>query len=658
MGYTDAKHIKELATLFDDIHALIAILKGKDHVLQYGNKLYFKSINQPESNIGLPIIEIIPELKEQGIIEILDTVFQTGTPYKIDQFRIELNIDGTGVLTEMYFSLAYNPIRNNEGVITGIFVHAVDITELVKAKLNAEQSREDLNNLILNAPVATAMYSGKEMIVELANDKMIALWGKDKNVTGKRLQEVLPELEDQPFLRLLDEVYETGITYHANEQKAILEVNNKLQPFWFNFSYKPMYDKNGKVYGILNMALDVTYQVEAKQKLAQAEEKLRSAIEVANLGTWEFDIKTGAIKLNKTLLDWRGIDQSQVITVENILENAFDEDEVLHQIHKALQPEANGIINVEYDIINLKTKEHRRLHSQGKTFYNEQNEPVLMAGITQDVTLQRLTEKELADKVAQKTADVANANNDLRQLNANLEQFVYVASHDLQEPLRKINIFSDMLLNSKAEISDEGKIYIEKIEKAAKRMSLLINDLLEFSRVSSKERIFVPTDLNKIINDIKVDYELLIKQKNATLDFANLPQIDAIPLQMNQLFYNLIGNALKFTKDDTASVIKITCNILNKEEVAALKLNSLYTYCSIKVIDNGIGFDQKYAAQIFEIFQRLHGKQEYAGTGIGLALAKKIADNHGGAISASSQPNNGATFNVILPINRKIFVEA
>ena len=276
-----------------------------------------------------------------------------------------------------------------------------------------------------------------------------------------------------------------------------------------------------------------------------------------------------------------------------------------------------------------------------------------MAGITYDITLQRNTENLMQEKIKLKTNELEIVNNDLMQLNANLEQFVYVASHDLQEPLRKINIFSGMLQNSSKTLDEESLIYINKIEKSAKRMSLLINDLLEFSRISSKERVFKPTDLNKIINDIKIDYELLIKQKNAIITISSLPVIEAIPLQMNQLFYNLIGNALKFTKQGGEAVrINIDCAMLANEEKEMLKLNQNYSYCKISVEDNGIGFEQKYANQIFEIFQRLHGKQEYEGTGIGLSLAKKIADNHGGIISVISEPDEGAIFTVILPITR------
>jgi len=652
MNVKSGESLIKMNELFDDVPALIAILKGKDYVFEYTNELYKKSIKQSRDIIGLSLREAIPELEGQGIFEILDDVYNNGSVFKISEYHVRIDVKGDGNVIDMYFNLFYKPIRDENNSINGIFVHATEISELVNSKLATEKTKDEFENIIVNAPVAISLFVGKDMIIELANEKMISLWGKDTSVINKKLTDALPELKDQPFLNLLENVYQTGKKYHASEQKAILEVNGKLLPFWFDFTYQPLFNKQGKVYGILNMALDVTYQVEAKKKLASAEEKLRSAIDVANLGTWELDPATGVVELNEKLIDWRGLKEEVNLTMEDLLQYDPDKEILLAQVKNALNFESNGVINIEYDNINPITGEQKRLHSHGRTFFNDANEPILVAGITQDVTLQKSTEIELANKVASKTADLENANEDLLQLNANLEQFVYVASHDLQEPLRKINIFSDMLQKSSANINDEGKMYIAKITKAAMRMSLLINDLLEFSRVSSKERIFKPTDLNKIIADIVVDYELLIKQKNAVITVSTLPVIEAIPLQMNQLFYNLIGNALKFTKADTEVEINIGCEMIDNKEKKFFKLSRKHSYGKISVTDNGIGFDKKYASQIFEIFQRLHGKQEYAGTGIGLSLAKKIADNHGGHIHAVSQENNGAVFYVILPITR------
>ena len=652
MNVKSGESLIEMHELFDDLPALIAVVKGKDYVFEYANDLYKKSIKQTKNIIGLPLREAIPELEGQGIFEALDEVYNHGKVFKVKEYNVKIDVNGDGNVKDMYFNLFYKPLRDENNNIVGIFVHALEISELVNSKRATEKTKDEFENMIVNAPFATTLFVGRDMIIELANEKMISLWGKDNSVINKKLADALPELNGQPFLQILDNVFTTGKAYHATEQKANLEINGKLTPFWFNFSYQPLFNKQGNAYGILNMAVDVTYQVEAKKKLANAEEKLRSAIDVANLGTWELDPTTGYVELNEKLKHWRGLKDESHITMADLLQYDVDKENLLNQVQNALSFQSKGVINIEYDTINPITGEQKRLHSHGRTFFNEADEPILVAGITQDVTLQKSTEINLANKIASKTADLEDANKDLIQVNANLEQFVYVASHDLQEPLRKINIFSDMLLKSTANLNEEGKMYIAKIEKAAMRMSLLINDLLEFSRISSKERIFKPTDLNKIIANIIVDYELLIKQKNAKITISSLPVIEAIPLQMNQLFYNLIGNALKFTKEDGEVIINVDCEMLDAEEKTLFKLIHHQSYCRISVRDNGIGFDQEYANQVFEIFQRLHGKHEYAGTGIGLSIAKKIAENHGGNISVISEENKGATFNIILPITR------
>ncbi|MCY7291684.1 MAG: PAS domain-containing protein, partial [Ferruginibacter sp.] len=583
MNVQSGESLIEMHELFDDLPALIAIIKGKDYVFEYANELYKKSIKQTRDIIGLPLKDAIPELEGQGIFEILDDVYNNGTVFKINEYNVKIDVKGDGNIEDMYFNLFYKPLRDKNNIINGIFVHAVEISELVNSKLAIEKTKDEFENIIVNAPVAMSLFVGRDMVIELANEKMISLWAKDKSVINKKLADAFPELKDQPFLEILQNVYLTGNKYHASEEKSILEVNGKLLPFWFNFTCQPLFNKQGSVYGILNVAIDITYEVEAKKKLASAEEKLRSAIDVANLGTWELDPATGEVELNEKLINWRGLKQEGNLTMEDLLQHDPDKEILLAQVKNALHPQSNGIINIQYDNINPITGEQKRLQSHGRTFFNEANEPVLVAGITQDVTLQKSIEIELANKVASKTADLEDANEDLLQLNANLEQFVYVASHDLQEPLRKINFFSDMLQKSSATINDEGKMYIAKIEKAAIRMSMLINDLLEFSRISSKERIFKPTDLNKIIANIIYDYELLIKQKNAIITVPIMPIIEVIPLQMNQLFYNLIGNALKFTKADTEVEINIGCEMIDNKEKKFFKLSRKHSYGKISV---------------------------------------------------------------------------
>lgn len=259
--------------------------------------------------------------------------------------------------------------------------------------------------------------------------------------------------------------------------------------------------------------------------------------------------------------------------------------------------------------------------------------------------------QELENKVEERTLLLKAANSLLKQSNDNLEQFATIASHDLQEPLRKIQIFS-ALLNERygKQIAGEAKVLIDKITLAAQRMSGLIRDVLNYSKVLD-DNAFTQVDLNVILQNVRNDFDMLIEQKKAIITQDELPVIKAVPLQMNQLFYNLLGNALKFSRPDVAPVIHISYRMLPAGEMQVHpSLNSDLPYCEIIFTDNGIGINEKFMEQIFMIFHRLNAREHFEGTGIGLALCKKIVLNHKGAIYVHSNEGVGTEFHVVLPV--------
>jgi signal transduction histidine kinase len=235
--------------------------------------------------------------------------------------------------------------------------------------------------------------------------------------------------------------------------------------------------------------------------------------------------------------------------------------------------------------------------------------------------------------------------------NKELLAFTYISSHDLQEPLRKIQTFISILLgNEKETLSENGKYNFERIQLSAKRMQQLIDDLLAFSRISTTELKFEKTNLAAIVADVKNELIDTIKEKEATIETSGLGTVDVIPFQFRQLMYNLISNALKFSKTDILPVITVSSKIEKGNKLNHKKLLPDKLYCHIMVKDNGIGFESHFSERIFGVFQKLHLKEVYAGTGIGLAIVKKIVENHNGLIIASSNLNEGATFNIYLPV--------
>ena len=244
---------------------------------------------------------------------------------------------------------------------------------------------------------------------------------------------------------------------------------------------------------------------------------------------------------------------------------------------------------------------------------------------------------------------------ELARSNAELEQFAYVASHDLQEPLRKIQAFGDRLVeNTGSSLNERALDYLNRMQDASGRMKILINDLLTFSRVTSRGQPFVQVDLNKVVREVLSDLEAWVDQNGACVEVSNLQLIDADPTQMRQLFQNLISNGIKFHRKNAYPLVKVDCKLLKSNELGANGMAQSGEFCRLTVEDNGIGFDEKYLDRIFTVFQRLHGRGEYGGTGIGLAICQKVVQRHGGSITATSTPGQGSTFVVTLPVKQAV----
>jgi PAS domain S-box-containing protein len=283
------------------------------------------------------------------------------------------------------------------------------------------------------------------------------------------------------------------------------------------------------------------------------------------------------------------------------------------------------------------------------TFYNRDRQLQGVFAAARDVTDRKRVEEKLkiySDK--------------LERSNRELQDFAQVASHDLQEPLRKILAFGDRL-KSKAEesLDDQSKDYLQRMCSAAVRMQTLITDLMAFSRVAIKGQPFVPTALGVIARDVSADLETRMEEAGGRIEIEELPTLDADPMQMRQLLQNLISNSLKYYREGVPPIVRIYSKELEARNSGAMGESALTgQLCQILVEDNGIGFDEKYLDRIFNVFQRLHKKGEYEGTGVGLAICRKIVDRHGGTITARSTPGQGTIFIVTLPVRHLKEVEA
>lgn len=357
-------------------------------------------------------------------------------------------------------------------------------------------------------------------------------------------------------------------------------------------------------------------------------------------GNWVWHIESNKFTYSDNLYRLLGeAPQSFEATLDNFLKFVHPEDvnKLADELNKMIVVEELPFVN--YRIVQ-KNGSIKHLKAYAKSFYSANGQKRLL-GNTSDITDEIESFLELEER-----------NFELERNNKELSAFNYAASHDLQEPLRKIQTFISRLEDKEADkFSDSGHQYLERIKSAATRMRLLIDDLLQFSRTNKPDKEFVNADLNELFENAKQDLVEIISEKKAQITIDTLPKATVIIFQMQQLFLNLLSNSLKYSKHNIAPIIKISYSkVKANDEHYLLKASKCY-YHKITFADNGIGFDQKYARKIFDLFNRLHNKQDYSGTGIGLSICKKIIENHKGFIFAKGEINVGSVFTIYLPVN-------
>lgn len=439
---------------------------------------------------------------------------------------------------------------------------------------------------------------------------------------------------------------------------------------WLRCQGQAYFDDQGIAYRFSGIAQDITERQQAESALGQSEGRLRAVLESLVDGIYIGGME-GITLINQPALMQLGYSTAEDLNrnigtlAEEINTRDWLTGELIPVEHQAFARALGGERVVQDVVVRHRMSGEDRIVrcAAGPVMVDEQI--VAAVAVNTDVTEQRQAAemlrqseeryrqlaRELEERVQDRTRELLRLNHDLQRSNDNLQQFAYIASHDLQEPLRKIQSFSSLLLQSGDQLTEQSQDYLGRITQAGTRMSTLIKDLLSYSRIATRQQAFGMVSLQAIVADMVSLLDMEISQRQAQLTIKALPVVKGDESQLSQLFQNLLANALKFTAPDQSPRVTITCSRQERRLLPpTLRLSSdAPFFYQISVADKGIGFDTKYLDRIFQVFQRLHGRNEYPGSGIGLAICQRVVENHGGGLTARSEPGRGATFDVYLP---------
>lgn len=571
----------------------------------------------------------------------IDQVFN-GEPSELNEDQL-IPIYRNGKLEDVYWTFTYSAVKIEDGSIGGILVVCTETTNKVVTFKKLQESDDQLRFAIEATELGTFDYDPVADAFK-SNNRLKDWYGLPANAVIP-LSLTIESIAEHDKQRVKDAIQtalqytyggfyniEYTIIHPVTRKERIVKAKGKV---WFN-NEKVAYRFNGTLQ-------DITEQVAANNKMQNAEvlsrataERLHLALDAGKLGSYELILATGEIHCTPQCKINFGTPENETLNLEKLTANISPLD---RQRVKQTRDEAiaeHKIYSIEYRI-QPKDGDIRWVKVSGKTIYDEMDVPIKIIGVTLDISEQKFFTEELGRQVKERTLELERSNEDLMQ-------FAHVTSHDLKEPARKVQTYADKLVNEFGKrIPKEGAAYLSKIQDATRRMFSMIDGVLNYSSITSEEHTIEQIDLNEIVNNIESDIELLISEKKGVIQREKLPVIEGAHILVYQLFFNILSNSFKFSKKELNSQVIISSSLEKKDGVEFVK---------IKIKDNGIGFDKKQADKLFSAFSRLHLKDKFQGTGLGLALCKKIVERHGGSIVADGKENEGATFTVFLPIKQ------
>ena len=619
----------------------MCILKGPSFIVEIANNRMYELWGRGADDLlHRPIFDGLPEARDQGLEALLQKVMTLGESFTASELLVHLPRNGK--VEALYLNFVYEPFRESDGTITGVIAIGTDVTEQVLTRHRIEESEARFRMLADQAPMIVYMV---EPDAEARMSYFNTTW---LNYTGQHFEEALGRAWDGiVHPDDLQGIFDNYVpAFQKKEPYTLPAVRLKRhdgQYRWHYFKGTPRYLPTGEFMGYIGVGIDIHEQKLAAEALEQSEARARAAIDIARLGTFEIDVEKQTILHSPRTAEILGLDTAKQWPYQTFIDSVHPDDNNIRikALETALQ---TGVLFYEVRLM-LPGQNINWVRLNGR-YIQRDGKPIII-GTLMDIT----DEKKAAEILEQKVEDRTR---ELRQVNEQLKQFTYAASHDLQEPLRKIGFFIDRLfVNLGPTLSEDNKRITERIQKTAARMRSLIDDLLTYSNTSLGVTGFEEVDLNASIQEVLEDMEATILEKGAHVHVQDLPKVMGDRRQLRQLFQNIIGNGLKYNKKGIPPHVNITAKRIQGSDTEAEipEERGSELFYLIEVTDNGIGFDSDDAERIFRLFQRLHGKAEYEGTGVGLAIVQQVAENHKGFVWAESTPGSGSTFKILLPIS-------
>lgn len=499
-------------------------------------------------------------------------------------------------------------------------------------------SDPNLTGLFLQAPAMICILEGPELRCTFTNPLFSRLYA-GKQLLGRTPREVAPELEGQGYFEMLDHVYASGEAVYGYEYPGVADWNGEGRDTtkYFNMVYAP-YLVGAQTAGVMIFGFEVTEQVLARQRAEREQARIRRMVDALPLMAWTAGPDGSVQYLNARWSDFTG--QAAAEALGSGWVQAVPDGERAALAERWQQCILAGE-PYEAEMHYRRRDGALRWHSsRAEPIRDEDGTILYWLGVSHDIHDQKMASENLERTVSERTLA-------LQRSNEELEQFAFIASHDLKEPLRKILFFSERL---EGQTTATGAPYLQRIREAATRMRSLVEDLLEFSSLQQQGVLDKEVDLDTVLAESLKDHELRIQELGATIEAGPLPRVRGLQHQLLQLFTNLVGNALKYSRPGVAPRLRISATRANAADFARLPgLPAGAAFHALHFADNGIGFEPGEAERIFTLFQRLHNRSHYSGTGVGLALCRKVARAHGGDIYAEGSPGTGAVFHVLLP---------